>query len=119
MLANVPPSLAGPLLEPPSYSLLPPGREPIVFDGACVDAPRAMLDMLLGDVRALGETSVALREAITPALSVLCNLSRKHRPVRKYLRSVILPPLRDVSTRLEKHDRNVLPTSIKRLFSQT
>ena len=39
------------------------------------------------------EQSRSLREDLTPCLSVLWNFSRSSRPARKYLKSIILPPL--------------------------
>ena len=44
----------------------------------------------------------SLRETCSPILTVLCGLSRHHRPVRKFLRSQVLPPLRDVTHRPEE-----------------
>ena len=41
---------------------------------------------------------------MVPVLKVLCNLSSGHRLIRKYYRSVVLPPLRDLSQRPEAGD---------------
>ncbi|XP_036136915.1 synembryn-A [Molossus molossus] len=42
-----------------------------------------------------------LKESVAPALSVLTECARMHRPARKFLKSQVLPPLRDVKTRPE------------------
>lgn len=39
------------------------------------------------------DAGTSLKEDITPCLSVLWNISRTSRPARKYLKSIILPPL--------------------------
>ena len=41
---------------------------------------------------------------MVPVLTVLHNLSCSHRHIRKYYRSVVLPPLRDLNVRPEKGD---------------
>ena len=48
--------------------------------------------------------AIKLRDQITPILKVLCALSIGHPLVRKYYRSVVLPPLRDLSKRPEVGD---------------
>ena len=52
------------------------------------------------------EPSRSLREDLTPCLSVLWNFSRSSRPARKYLKSIILPPLtaEDVKAKPEEGD---------------
>ncbi|KAF3822431.1 hypothetical protein GH733_007805 [Mirounga leonina] len=42
-----------------------------------------------------------LKESVAPVLSVLTECARMHRPARKFLKSQVLPPLRDVRTRPE------------------
>ncbi|KAM4850763.1 chaperone Ric-8A [Urocitellus parryii] len=42
-----------------------------------------------------------LKESVAPVLSVLTECARMHRPVRKFLKAQVLPPLRDVRTRPE------------------
>jgi hypothetical protein len=42
-----------------------------------------------------------LKDCLTPVLSALCSLCRFHRPVRKFMRAQVLPPLRDVRSRPE------------------
>ncbi|KAE8613771.1 hypothetical protein XENTR_v10007866 [Xenopus tropicalis] len=41
------------------------------------------------------------REGLTPVLSLLTECSRAHRPIRKYIKAEVLPPLKDVSNRPE------------------
>ncbi|XP_077122586.1 chaperone Ric-8B isoform X1 [Ranitomeya variabilis] len=41
------------------------------------------------------------REGLTPVLTFLTECSRGHRNIRKYLKAVVLPPLKDVSNRPE------------------
>ncbi|XP_068169811.1 synembryn-A [Antennarius striatus] len=45
-----------------------------------------------------------LKETLIPALNLLTESSRIHRETRKFLRSKVLPPLRDVKTRPEVGD---------------
>ena len=87
-----------PLTGPLKKDLLTEGVKEIEYDGKCMNAPRAMLDFLHAKVE---ESHVALKESITPVLSVLCKLCRHNRFIRKYFRSVILPPLRDLTNRPE------------------
>jgi len=77
----------------------------VKFEGHTLNSPALFLEFLFKKLenQKLGSS---LREEITPVLSVLCTLSRSHRVVRKYYRSVVLPPLRkaDVTHKPEVGD---------------
>ncbi|XP_063798630.1 synembryn-A isoform X1 [Pseudophryne corroboree] len=56
-----------------------------------------------------------LRETLTPVLNLLTESSRVHRETRKFLRSKVLPPLRDVKNRPEVG--NTLRNKLVRLMT--
>ena len=63
------------------------GEEDAVMNSVC-----SFLDFLATKLELIGVGST-LKEDITPVLSVLYNMARALRPVRKYLKTTILPPL--------------------------
>ena len=63
------------------------GEEDAVMNSVC-----SFLDFLATKLELNGVGST-LKEDITPVLSVLYNMARALRPVRKYLKTTILPPL--------------------------
>ncbi|XP_037694210.1 synembryn-A isoform X2 [Choloepus didactylus] len=67
------------------------------FMGMNVDVIRVLLGFL---EKRLDQTQ-KLKEGVAPVLSVLTECARLHRPVRKFLKAQVLPPLRDVRTRPE------------------
>merc|ERR1719228_215457 len=56
-----------------------------------MNSPKLFLDFLLDRLDTPG---LSMKEEVTPVLSVLCSLSRSHSSIRKYFRSVVLPPLK-------------------------
>merc|ERR1719187_228533 len=62
------------------------------------NVPEVFLGFLLDNLSS-PRPGLSLKEEVAPVLSVLCNLSRSHPPVRKYLRSVVLPPLKGSDVR--------------------
>eukprot|EP00062_Callorhinchus_milii_P027968 gi/632991931/ref/XP_007884846.1/ PREDICTED: synembryn-A-like [Callorhinchus milii] len=62
------------------------------------------LEVLLVFMEKRVDRGLKLRETLTPILNLLMESSRVHRETRKFLRSRILPPLRDVKTRPEVGD---------------
>eukprot|EP00094_Tigriopus_californicus_P013879 TCALIF_13434-PA protein Name:"Similar to RIC8A Synembryn-A (Gallus gallus)" AED:0.13 eAED:0.13 QI:0/0/0/0.8/1/1/5/0/345 len=100
LLNNVPIKCTDPLLGTLKKDIVPSGIEELEYDGSGMNAIQAILNVLLHKIDHPGEDT-SLQDAITPVLCVLCNLSRYHRQVRKYLRARILPPLKDVSHRPE------------------
>ena len=78
------------LLEP--SDILLPAEPDVMYEGAVISTIQSFLDFLTHriDNTLPGST---LKEDITPCLSVLWNISRSLRLVRKFLKSVILPPL--------------------------
>merc|ERR1719297_347969 len=84
--------------EDPLKALLQPTdlAHPAVRDKHHRDIVVNVLDCfldLLSHKLAAAEGSSSLKEDISPCLSVLWSLARTWRPARKYLKSVILPPL--------------------------
>ncbi|XP_040571771.1 chaperone Ric-8 [Lepeophtheirus salmonis] len=86
--------------------------------------PKECLNYLLSH---LDDDELELEESISPTLMFLCQFSRQNRNVRKYLRRVILPPLKAVQNRPEigNEPRNKLcklltspTTSIETLSSE-
>ncbi|XP_032869036.1 synembryn-A-like [Amblyraja radiata] len=79
--------------------LLTPRVEPgsVEYMGLNMDAVAILLDFL--DKRL--DRGLKLRETLTPVLSLLTESARFHRETRKFLRSRVLPPLRDVRNRPE------------------
>ncbi|XP_076971314.1 chaperone Ric-8A [Tamandua tetradactyla] len=79
--------------------LLPPGLHEgsLEFMGVNMDVVRVLLGFL---EKRLDQTQ-RLKEGVAPVLSVLTECARMHRPVRKFLKAQVLPPLRDVRARPE------------------
>eukprot|EP00095_Tigriopus_kingsejongensis_P003037 maker-scaffold1070_size64748-snap-gene-0.14 protein:Tk03037 transcript:maker-scaffold1070_size64748-snap-gene-0.14-mRNA-1 annotation:"synembryn" len=98
VLSYVPSTCTDPLLKNLKTDIAPPNVIQLEYDGFGMNATQAMLEHLLYKIDHPDST---LREAITPVVFVLCSLSRHHRPIRKFLRAKILPPLKDVSQRPE------------------
>ncbi|XP_004474964.1 chaperone Ric-8A [Dasypus novemcinctus] len=61
----------------------------------------AVIRVLLGFLEKRLDQVHRLKEGVAPVLSVLTECARVHRPVRKFLKAQVLPPLRDVKTRPE------------------
>ena len=61
----------------------------------------------------------SLKEDITPCLSVLWNFSRSSRPARKYLRSVILPPLTADDVKVKPEDGDSLKGRLVSLMTNS
>ena len=61
-------------------------------EGAVLNSVCSFVDFLAEKLELNGVGST-LKEDITPVLSVLYNMARALRPVRKYLKATILPPL--------------------------
>lgn len=88
--------------------LLTPKVQPgcIEYMGVNMDA----LSMLLDFLEQRLDRGHKAKESLTPALTLLTQSARIHRPARRYLRAKVLPPLRDVTNRPEvgEHIRNKL-----------
>merc|ERR1719414_1365661 len=61
----------------------------------------------------------SLKEDITPCLSVLWNISRSSRPARKYLKSVILPPLTVEVVKSKPESGNTLKARLVALMTNS
>merc|ERR1712098_191586 len=65
------------------------------------------------------EPGRSLKEEITPCLSVLWNISRSSRPGRKYLKSVILPPLTVEVVKSKPESGNTLKARLVALMTNS
>ncbi|CAH0397283.1 unnamed protein product [Chilo suppressalis] len=79
------------------------------YDGRTMDALQALVELLNYRLSALSTTERQFDE-LSPIMSVMLKSVRACHTHRKYLRQVVLPPLRDVSSPPEKGDtlRNML-----------
>jgi len=104
------------LVEP--SDILLPAEPDIIFEGIVVNIIQSFLDFLTHKIDNTLPGST-LKEDITPCLSVLWNISRSLRLVRKFLKSVILPPLtaRDIKDKPE--DGNTLKAKLVSLLTNT
>jgi len=105
-----------PLVEP--SDILLPAAPDMVYEGIVVNTIRSFLDFLIHKIDNTVPGST-LKEDITPCLSVLWNISRALRLVRKFLKSVILPPLtaRDIKDKPE--EGNSLKAKLVSLLTNT
>ncbi|KAM8890902.1 chaperone Ric-8A [Spinachia spinachia] len=92
-------NLLGNLPLPCLDVLLIPKMEPgsIEYMGVNMDA----VNMLLEFMEKTLDRGHKLKETLLPALNLLTESARIHRETRKFLRSKVLPPLRDVTNRPE------------------
>lgn len=104
------------LVEP--SDILLPAEPDIVYEGIVVNTVQSFLDFLTHKIDNTLPGST-LKEDITPCLSVLWNISRSLRLVRKFLKSVILPPLtaRDIKDKPE--EGNTLKAKLVSLLTNT
>ena len=82
-----------------------------------MNAPKIILDYLDHLLRKTEENKIqgSLRENLSPISKVVLTLSMTHKPIRKYYKSQILPPLRDFSKRPE--EGNTLRNKLCRLLT--
>lgn len=79
------------------------GGQTVEFENHDVSALDTLLEFLRVRLDALSPTGMAVAsERLSPILTVLIKCSRSHRIPRRYIRSVILPPLTDVMQRPEE-----------------
>jgi len=104
------------LVEP--SDILLPAEPDMIYEGIVVNTIQSFLDFLTHKIDNTLPGST-LKEDITPCLSVLWNISRSLRLVRKFLKSVILPPLtaRDIKDKPE--DGNTLKAKLVSLLTNT
>lgn len=91
LLSNVPVSCLDVLITPSSKEMSANNNEPDM------EAIQHILDFMQKRI----DKGCSYREGLTPVLSLLTECSRAHRPIRKYIKAEVLPPLRDVSNRPE------------------
>lgn len=104
LLTNMPASSYEELLTPVTES--PSGKkdskkapDPLEFDGMNMEVITVLLDFL---ERRLDKPNKTYKESLSPILTTLGEASRSNSTIRKYLRSKVLPPLRDVMNRPEE-----------------
>uniref|UniRef100_A0A672FI23 Synembryn n=1 Tax=Salarias fasciatus TaxID=181472 RepID=A0A672FI23_SALFA len=72
----------------------------IEYMGVNMDAVSMLLDFMERRI----DRGLKLKETLLPSMNLLTESARIHRETRKFLRSKVLPPLRDVKTRPEVGD---------------
>ena len=74
------------------------------YEDMNVEALVVLLEFLDRRLDIPNPTARTLHESLSPILSCFCEMGRSNSTIRKYLRSQILPPLRDVMHRPEEGD---------------
>lgn len=102
LLTNMPPDSYEELLTPLTESAAcVTDNKDFEYDGQNMEAIAALLQFL--DKR-LDKPQKSLKEALSPILTCLCECAQANRVIRKFLRTRVLPPLRDVYNRPEQGD---------------
>ncbi|XP_069484364.1 synembryn-B isoform X2 [Ambystoma mexicanum] len=91
LLSNVPVSCLDVLISTSKE------EESLKYNGMNMDAIQVLLDFM--EMRI--DKGCSYLEGLTPVLSLLTQCSRSHRPIRKFIKAQVLPPLTDVSNRPE------------------
>lgn len=80
------------------------------FENHDITALHTFLDFMRGRLESVPKSGAVSSEKLGPILTVLIKCTRSHRISRRYIRSVVLPPLTNVMTRPEegKELKNVL-----------
>lgn len=104
LLTNMPPTCYDELLTPLNEGDLGDlENKEIECEGQNMEAIVALMEFLEIRLDKVEEKQIrSLKESLTPILSCFCESSRNNRVIRKFLRSKILPPLRDVVHRPEE-----------------
>jgi len=87
-------------------------------EGAVLNSVCSFVDFLAEKLELNGVGST-LKEDITPVLSVLYNMARALRPVRKYLKTTILPPLQASDLKAKPEEGNSLKSRLVSLLTNT
>jgi len=98
--------------------ILLPAEPDLVYEGLVVNTIQSFLDFLTHKIDNTLPGST-LKEDITPCLSVLWNIGRSLRVVRKYLKSVILPPLTATDLKEKPEEGNTLKAKLVSLLTNT
>ncbi|XP_046889132.1 synembryn-B isoform X2 [Hypomesus transpacificus] len=91
LLSNLPVSCLEVLMDVPVQG----GQEE--YGGRNMDAVQVLLDFMEKRI----DKGANYREGLTPVLSLLTEGSRHHRDIRRYIKTQVLPPLKDVNIRPE------------------
>jgi len=89
-----------------------------LYEGLVVNNIQSFLDFLTFKIDNTLPGST-LKEDITPCLSVLWNISRSVRLVRKFLKSVVLPPLTATDIKEKPEEGNSLKAKLVSLLTNT
>jgi len=89
-----------------------------LYEGLVVNNIQSFLDFLTFKIDNTLPGST-LKEDITPCLSVLWNISRSIRLVRKFLKSVVLPPLTATDIKEKPEEGNSLKAKLVSLLTNT
>merc|ERR1719154_728069 len=98
--------------------ILNPAEPDRLFEGVVVNTIQSFMDFLTHKIDNTLPGST-LKEDITPCLSVLWNIGRSLRPVRKFLKSVILPPLTATVVKEKPEQGNTLKAKLVSLLTNT
>lgn len=102
LLTNMPPDSYEELLTPLNESAAcVDDNKDFEYDGQNMEGVVVLLHFL--DKR-LDKPLKSLKEALSPILTCLCECAQSNRVIRKFLRTRVLPPLRDVYNRPEQGD---------------
>ena len=79
----------------------------ILYDGVCMNAPQEVIYYFLDVLTRYDNCNPAVDDefqGIVAVLKLMCHLSSTHRPIRKYYRAVVLPPIKVPKQRPEIGD---------------
>jgi len=105
-------------LVKPTDIQLPAEPDIMAEGGMVVNTAQAFVDLLERKMISTGPGST-LKEDITPVLSVLYNFAKALRPVRKFLKATILPPLQASDLKAKPEDGNSLKSRLVSLLTNT
>merc|ERR1719334_1248393 len=97
---------------------LPAEPDIMAEEGMIVNTAQSFVDFLEQKMSHTDANST-LKEDITPVLAVLYNFARTLRPVRKYLKSTILPPLQKRDIKVRPDEGNSLKSRLVSLLTNT
>jgi len=97
---------------------MPTAEKDIMYEQIIVNNVQTFLDFLTFKIDNT-QAGSTLKEDITPCLSVLWNMSRSVRLVRKFIRSVILPPLTAIDIKEKPEEGNTLKAKLVGLLTNT
>ncbi|KAJ8373634.1 hypothetical protein SKAU_G00042140 [Synaphobranchus kaupii] len=92
LLSNMPVACLDVLIDTPMQGGLSE------YDGKNMEAVQVLLDFM---EKRIDKQGANYKEGLTPVLTLLTEGSRHHRDIRRYIKTQVLPPLKDVTNRPE------------------